>query len=181
MSTYKPKIVRARLHTKRKRGDGEELQESGRIRKAREYFDGLEVFLSLWEYDRHSAWHLWNWKKEDDEMVMLAFYEAEQEHPLQRYKGDFKRFKEDWKAGEYDPVYAYTFSPHSVEVLEVIQEEENNIDKAEVKKKITQAKEAEYQKRRRQRMKKRNRHRKRSWKRCEVPDCKNCPFPLCKN
>lgn len=114
-------------------------------------------------------------------MVMLAFYEAEQEHPLQRYKGDFERFKEDWKAGEYDPVYAYTFSLHSVEVLEVIQEEENNIDKAEVKKKITQAKEEGFQRRRRQRMKKRNRHRKRSWKRCEVPDCKNCPFPLCKN
>ena len=135
----------------------------------------------MWEYDRHSAWHLWNWKKEDDEMVMLAFYEAEQEHPLQRYKGDFKRFKEDWKAGEYDPVYAYTFSPHSVEVLEVVQEEEDNTDPEEVKKAVKQAKEAEYQKRRRQRMKKRNRHRKRSWKRCEVPDCKNCPFPLCEN
>lgn len=78
---------------------------------------------------------MWNWKKEDDEKIMMAIYEAEQEHPLKRYKGNFEKFKEDWKAGEYDPGCSFIFPLCAAEVLEVLQEEENNIDKEEVRKK----------------------------------------------
>lgn len=150
MSSYKPKVVKARLHTKRKKPKGN-APEAEHIKRANEYFDGLEVLLTLWEYDKHSAWHLWSWKKEDDETVMMAIYEAEQAHPAPRYKGNFERFKEDWKNGEYDPACAYTFPLDAVEVLQVIQEEENNIDKEEVKKKVQQAKEEGFQRRRRKR------------------------------
>lgn len=153
--------MRARLHTKSGSGEREELTESKYIKRANEQFDGLEVFLSLWDYDGHSAWHLWNWKKEDDEKVMMAIYQAEQEHPLPRYKGNIEKFKEDWKAGEYDPVCAYVFPLCAVEVLEVIQEEENNIDKEEVRKKVQQAKEEGFQRRRRQRVERKRRREKR--------------------
>ena len=161
MNAYKPMVVRARLHTKGRGGREGRLPESTYIKKANEQFDGLEVFLSLWDYDGKSAWHLWNWKKEDDEKIMMAIYEAEQEHPLQRYKGKFEKFKEDWKAGEYDPGCSFIFPLCTAEVLEVLQEEENNIDKEEVRKKEQQAKEEGFQRRRRQRVERKRRREKR--------------------
>lgn len=104
---------------------------------------------------------MWNWKKEDDEKIMMAIYEAEQEHPLQRYKGNFEKFKEDWKAGECDPGCSFIFPLCAAEVLEVLQEEENNIDKEEVRKKVQQAKEEGFQRRRRQRVERKRRREKR--------------------
>lgn len=188
--TYLPKVAFVRLQTGGKevkeyqqelKGQGFTYRQFEHMKRSDEYWNGLELWVSMWNYDNHESWHLWNWKKEDDSRVMLAMYEAEQYNPFRGYENNFEKFKADWEAGAYDPGCTYSFPLEVVEVLEVVQEEEDNTDPEEVKKAVKQAKEAEYQKRRRQRMKKRNRHRKRSWKRCEVPDCKNCPFPLCKN
>ena len=106
---YKPKIVKAKLKTGGKTvqsvrekltGQGFTVRDFQHIIKVGEYFDGLEVFLSLWNWDNYTKWHLWNWQQEDDEKVMLAMYQAEQFHPyapLRNYKNNFEQFKADWE------------------------------------------------------------------------------------
>jgi hypothetical protein len=165
---YLPKIIYGRLKTggRTVKQYEEELKEQGFTCKQYEsmvradgYFDGLEVWVSLWNYDNHERWHLWSWKQSDDETVMMALYEAEQFHPYAttRYKNNFEKFKKDWKSEEYDPSCTYTFTLDAVEVLEVVQEEENNIDTKQTRKAAAIAKEAGYQKKRRRQMKKNRR------------------------
>lgn len=168
---YKPKIVRARLKTGGKTvqsvrekltGRGFTVRDFQHIIKAGEYFDGLEVSLSLWNWDNHTQWHLWNWQQEDDERVMLAMYQAEQYHPfaaIRNYKNNFEQFKEDWKNEEYDPAATYTFDFDEVEVLEVIQEEIDEIEPGIVDKavrSIRAIKEQQYYHRKKKRAAKRN-------------------------
>lgn len=145
---YKPKIIKAKLKTGGKTtqsvrekltGQGFTVRDFQNIIKAGNYFDGLEVFLSLWNWDNHEKWHLWNWKQEDDEKVMLALYCAEQFHPysdLRNYKNNFEQFKKDWESGEYDPGATYTFDFDEVEVQEIIQEETNDIEPGSVEKAV---------------------------------------------
>ena len=146
--SYKPKVVRARLKTGGKTvqsvrekltGRGFTVRDFQSIIKAGNYLDGLEVQLSLQNWDNYENWHLWNWKQEDDEKVMLAMYQAEQFHPfaaMRNYKNNFEQFKEDWKKEEFDPGASYTFSIDEVEVLEVLQEEVNNIEPGTVEKAV---------------------------------------------
>lgn len=142
------------------KGQGFTYKQFEHMKKADEYWDGLELWVSMWNYDNHASWHLWNWKKSDDERVMLAMYEAEQFHPFERYVNDFEGFKRDWEAEEYDPGCTYTFPLDVVEVLEVVQEEEDNIDPQQVKKAAAAAKEAGFQKRRKARATKKKYRRK---------------------
>lgn len=157
---YKPKIIRGKINIPYRdwKGYREEYQGQGftvsdykNMQKADQYFNGLELYLSSWDYDHHSSWHLYNWDKSIDERVKLALYHAEQFSPFPAYRDDFEGFCEDWEAGEYSPGATYTFQHCQVEVLEVLQEEENNIDHERVQKAVRQAKEAQYQKRRRER------------------------------
>ena len=84
---------------------------------------------------------------------MLGIYEAEQYHPQApyRYRDNFEKFQKDWTSGEYDPGMTFTFKDSEVEVLEVMQEEVDNIDHEAVKRQVTAAEDAQYQKRRKQR------------------------------
>lgn len=157
---YLPKVALVRLHTAGKevkeyqqelKGQGFTYKQFEHMKRADEYWDGLELWVSMWKYDNHESWHLWNWKKSDDRRVMLALYEAEQFHPTPRYKNDFERFKADWEAGTYDPGCVYSFPLAAVEILEIVQEEEDNTDPVAVEKAVQQAKEAGFQKRRRER------------------------------
>lgn len=163
---YRPKIVKAKLKTGGKTvqsvrekltGHGFTVRDFQHIIKAGEYLDGLEVFLSLWNWDNHSKWHLWNWQQEDDEKVMLAMYQAEQFHPyavVREYKNNFEQFKTDWETGEYDPGATYTFDFDEVEVLEIIQEETNEIRSGTVNKAVRETKvikEQRYYRRKRKR------------------------------
>ena len=171
--SYKPKVVRARLKTGGKTvqsirekltGRGFTVRDFQSIIKAGNYLDGLEVQLSLQNWDNYENWHLWNWKQEDDEKVMLAMYQAEQFHPfaaMRNYKNNFEQFKEDWKKEEYDPGASYTFSFDEVEVLEVLQEEVNNIEPGTVEKAVrtTKAiKEQQYYHRKKKRAAKRSKY-----------------------
>lgn len=88
---YLPKVALVRLHTAGKevkdyrqelKGQGFTTNQFKHMKKADELWDGLELWVSMWNYDNHESWHLWNWKKEDDNRVMLAMYEAEQYHPF---------------------------------------------------------------------------------------------------
>ena len=158
---YKPKIVKARLHTAGKtyedikqelKGQGFTCKQMKAIVRQNNYFDGLVLYLSLWNYDNYESWHLWNWDDEVDEKVMLALYEAEQYHPTLRYKNDFEQFKKDWENREYDPGCSFTFPLDQAEVLEVIQEEEDNIDHEAAKRQVETSKDVQYRKQRRKRM-----------------------------
>lgn len=154
--TYKPKVALVRLHTggkdvedyrKRLTGQGYTRRQFEFMKAADEYFDGLTLWVSMWNWDNHESWHLWNWRPEDDTRVMAALYAAEQFHPVPRYKNDFEGFKKDWASGEYDPGCTYTFPLDAVEVLEVVQEEENNIDPQEVKRAVKKAQDTAYRQR----------------------------------
>lgn len=109
---YLPLIVKARLHTggreyekikQELKGQGFTCNQMKSMVREGNYFDGLVLYLSKWNWDNHESWHLYSWDDKDDEKVMLGIYEAEQYHPYNRYKGDFEKFQSDWKNEEYDP------------------------------------------------------------------------------
>lgn len=84
---YLPLIVKAKLHTGGR--DYEKIKEElkgqgftckqmkGMVREGN-YFDGIVLYLSKWNWDNHESWHLYNWDDKDDKEVMLGIYEAEQ-------------------------------------------------------------------------------------------------------
>lgn len=101
---YLPKVAFVRLHTAGKevkdyqqelKGQGFTFNQFKHMKKADELWDGLELWVSMWDYDNHESWHLWNWKKEDDNRVMLAMYEAEQYNPFCAYEDERQRRKRD--------------------------------------------------------------------------------------
>ena len=79
---YLPLIVKAKLHTGGR--DYEKIKEElkgqgftckqmkGMVREGN-YFDGIVLYLSKWNWDNHESWHLYNWDAKDDEAVMLAY------------------------------------------------------------------------------------------------------------
>ena len=130
---YQPKVVKCRLKTggktiqeirERCAGQGMTYRDFENIQRANEYFDGLIIRATLWEYDQHSGYHLQDWNAPDDEKMMMALYYSEQVHPFPRYNNDLEKFKADWAAQAYDPGGAsLTFAPADVEELEVLCEE----------------------------------------------------------
>ena len=127
MKDYKPKVVLARLKTGGKtveqirdelKGQGFTWNQFKHMKESYDLFDGLELYLSLWAYDGHSAWHLYNWKQEDDERVMNAIYHAEQFNPFPAYLKDYEKFVADWKAETYDPGCVFTLPLDAAEVLQ---------------------------------------------------------------
>ena len=150
---YLPLVVKARLHTggrdydeirQELKGQGFTCKQMKAMVREGNYFDGLVLYLSKWNWDNHESWHLYNWDTKDDE---------KQYHPYaeNRYKGDFEKFQNDWKNEEYDPGMTYTFKDGEVEVLKVLQEEVDNIDHEAVKRQVAAAEDAQCQKRRKQR------------------------------
>lgn len=141
---YLPLIVKARLHTggreyekikQELKGQGFTCNQMKSMVREDNYFDGLVLYLSKWNWDNHESWHLYSWDDKDDEKVMLGIYENE----------------------EYDPGMTFTFKDSEVEVLEVLQEEVDNIDHEAVKKQVAAAEDAQYQKRRKQRQRRKQR------------------------
>ena len=129
---YQPKVVKGRLKTggktiqeirERCAGQGMTYRDFENIQRANEYFDGLIIRATLWEYDQHSGYHLQDWNAPDDEKMMMALYYSEQVHPFPRYKNELEKFKADWAAEKYDPGAAIVFHPADVEEIEVISEE----------------------------------------------------------
>lgn len=160
---YKPKIVRAKLHTggksvadyrKKLHGQGFTVRDFRHMQKADNYLDGIEVYLSLWDYDNHENWHLWNWEKEADERIMCAMFEAEHYSPFGTSSDDFGKFRKAWKAGEYEPGGSYCFENEQVEVLEVLQEEENPHCSEETRRMVRRAKEEKWARSRKNQQKK---------------------------
>ena len=160
---YLPKVVLARLKTattmekvqKELKGKGFTRNEMKAMARCYNFFDGLEVYLSKWNWDSHEKWHLYSWDDEIDETVMKAVYEAEQFHRFScgRYKNNFEQFKEDWEAETYEPEGVLSFTDEQVEVLEVLQEEVNNIDPKEVQRAVRKAEDTKRDRQRKRRMK----------------------------
>lgn len=160
---YLPKVVLAKLKTattvekvqKELKGQGFTRNEMKAMVRSFNFFDGLKVYLSKWNWDNYETWHLYSWDDEIDETVMKAIYEAEQFNPFScgRYKNNFEQFKEDWKNETYDPGAVLSFTDEQVEVLEALQEEVNNIDPEEVQKAVRKAEDEKRDQQRKRRMK----------------------------
>lgn len=83
--SYKPKVVRARLKTGGKTvqsvrekltGRGFTVRDFQSIIKAGNYLDGLEVQLSLQNWDNYENWHLWRryrtWEGERTDIARVS-------------------------------------------------------------------------------------------------------------
>ncbi len=137
---YKPKVILCRLHTGGKsveeiredcKGQGLAYRDFENIQKANAQFDGVELWLSLWSYDNYSSYHIYGWKDDVDEKMMMGIYFMEQLHPYPQYKDRLEEFIKDWKAKRYDPGCALCFEKNQVEELGVVQEEEKEERKAD--------------------------------------------------
>lgn len=104
---YQPKLIRGRV-----KGTGYPI-------------DGLELVLSLWDYDNYENYHFGWWNKEDDEAVMMTMYQSENEAGICVYD-TLEDFARAWKAGEYELDGVFCIAPDNVDVLEVIQEEKRS-------------------------------------------------------
>lgn len=98
------------------------------VRKFYEKLNGLEIYLSLWNYDNYECYHLSTWKDEVDNAMMEAFWIFEKEFGVY---DDYEEFQKDWKEGEYDSGGSIVFPKSCVEELEVICEESNELSKRE--------------------------------------------------
>ena len=130
--SYGPKIIKGRLKTggktiaeirEQNKGQGLTYRDFENMQKAYEQFDGLVIYLSLWEYDNYGSYHLYGWDDEAEERMMMGMYYAEQTNPFPQYIGKFEEFVADWKAKEYDPGCVFCFELSDVEELEVVKEE----------------------------------------------------------
>lgn len=160
---YLPKVVLAKLKTavtweevqRQTKGEGFTKDERKAIFRSLQLFDGLEVYLSKWNWDNYEMWHLHSWKNEVDETIQKAIYEVEQFHPFSdgRYKNDFAQFEKDWEAGTYDPGAMIVFTDAQVEVLEVVQDEVNHIVPGKVKREVRKAEDIKRDQKRKRRIK----------------------------
>lgn len=107
MMAYKPKVV------------------SGRVKGTGWPIDGHVLYFGLWDYDKHSSWHLYSWDDADDEAVMLTMYQSMEAADFIE-PDTLEDFTAAWKAGEWEPPGSFCLALDQVEVLEVLQEEEKD-------------------------------------------------------
>lgn len=131
--SYIPKTIRGKMNFKNI--TDEEIakgcsskSEVETVRKFYEKLDGVELCLSLWDYDKRSSYHLSGWSDEVDNLMMEAIFILEKEFGVYE---DFEDFKEVWKAKEYDSGGTTVFPLNCVEVLEVLCEESNELSDKE--------------------------------------------------
>lgn len=132
MKSYRPKLVLCKMKTgnrsiKETIEEGfnghASIQEAILTKMFNDEIDGLELVLSLWDTDNYEYYHLWSWKKEDEEKIIRAFYFIENVDS-EMYDGKFEMFRENWKNGQYEPDGAVVFEKKYVEEIRVISEEE---------------------------------------------------------
>lgn len=98
------------------------VEELENIKKAYEILDGVELYLSLWDYDNEETYHLHSWDDEVNEKMMVATYYFEQVSFSTRYLNNREKFIKDWKNNKYKPMGSLCFEKEDVEVLEMISE-----------------------------------------------------------
>lgn len=125
---YRPKIIRGKI-TVPQREEKEKI-ESERWEDA---LKGSELYLSLWQYDGHTLWRLWDWKEEEEERIKAAVYRKEQKNRKSEYRENWDKFQRDWEAGRIDPGMVVTFPKSRVKVIEVIQEELDTVNHEKTK------------------------------------------------
>lgn len=83
--------------------------------------DGHTLVLSLWDYDDHESWHLFDWSNDDDQVLMGTMFITETKAGMCLYD-TLDEFAEHWD--EWEPQGVFCIPLDNVEVLEVIQEEQ---------------------------------------------------------
>ncbi len=102
MAKYKPKVI------------------EGKIRDTGWPVDGCTLILSMWDYDNHESWHLYDWPKESDIAVMETMFITETAAGLCLYN-TLEEFSGHWS--EWEPEGSFCIPLGNVEVVKVIQEE----------------------------------------------------------
>lgn len=93
------------------------------MKRAYDLFDGAVAVFRLWAHDEFESCYLAGWSEEYDEKIIKGMYYAEQTNPFeQEYKNNFDQFEEDWKAGNFDPMCAFSLNKGDVEVIEILKE-----------------------------------------------------------
>lgn len=82
--------------------------------------DGHTLMLSLWAYDNHEQWHLYDWPDEADKAVMETMFTTEKEAGMNLYD-TLEEFSEHWEKWEAQGTFCIPLG--NVEILKVIQEE----------------------------------------------------------
>lgn len=99
------------------------LHELENLRKAYDHFDGAVAVFRLWAYSNFDSFYPYAWEDQYDEQFMMGMYHSEQVNPFQdQYRDNLEGFIADWKAGEYDPMAAFSLNSDDVEVIEVLKE-----------------------------------------------------------
>lgn len=123
--SYSPEVLKCKMNFKNITDDEirkyciDDKEVEG-VRKFYEKLDGIELYLSLWDYDNYENYHLSGWSNDVDKIVKEAFWIYEQEFGVYKNKNDFKSI---WKAGEYDCGGSIIFNLNNAEVLEIISKE----------------------------------------------------------
>lgn len=99
---YKPKII------------------EGKIKNTGWPIDGHTLILSLWDYDNHEDYHLYDWTEGSDEAVVETMFVTETEAGICLYD-TLEEFREHWD--EWEPEGVFCIPIGNVEVQNVIQEE----------------------------------------------------------
>lgn len=126
-TTYIPKIVKARLKTnytieqlkKECSRYGFTENELNYIKKAYDYFNNVELYLSLWNHDKE-CYHLWDWEEQFDEKVITGIYYV---ILSAGYDYELDKFKKMLKSDTYELEVIICFKYSEVEVLKIVQEE----------------------------------------------------------
>lgn len=130
---YIPKTIKCKMNLKNisdaeimKNCTSKNVMET--IKKFYQKLDGIELYLSLWDYDNKEGYHLSSWNDEFDNTMMEAFFILENDFGVYH---NFKEFKSIYLDGEYDSSGTIVFPKHCVEELEVICEESNELSERE--------------------------------------------------
>jgi hypothetical protein len=125
------KVVRGRFRTGgktideiRNQRDNKNLkvEELENIKKAYEEINGVELYLSLWDYDEQKMFHISGWEDKADEKIMNGTYYLEQVGFSTQYLNNREKFIKDWRNNKYEPIGSLCFEKEDVEVLETISE-----------------------------------------------------------
>ena len=92
----------------------------GKARETGWPIDGHTLFLSLWDYDNHESWHLYDWPEESERAVMETMYITETEAGM-CLSDSLEEFEENWQ--EWEPQGSFCIPLSNVEEIKVIREE----------------------------------------------------------
>ena len=86
----------------------------GKVKDTGWPIDGHILTFGLWDYDKQSSYHLYDWEDADDEAVMMTMFQTLVEAGMEDADG-LKQFVEVWEAGLFEAPGAFCIDLDKVE------------------------------------------------------------------